>query len=124
MKTGAGIAVGLAVTLAAGGGYWFGQRPMASHGAPAASVAAVPAEGAKKERKLLYYRNPMGLPDTSPTPKKDPMGMDYIPVYEGEADETPASSEPRSGVRARFEVPQDLLDRGETGPRSNVTKTG
>ena len=34
--------------------------------------------GAKKERKLLYYRNPMGLPDTSPTPKKDPMGMDYI----------------------------------------------
>ena len=26
----------------------------------------------------------MGLPDTSPTPKKDSMGMDYIPVYEGE----------------------------------------
>jgi Cu(I)/Ag(I) efflux system membrane fusion protein len=26
----------------------------------------------------------MGLPDTSPVPKKDPMGMDYIPVYEGE----------------------------------------
>ncbi len=35
-------------------------------------------------RRLLYYRNPMGLPDTSPTPKKDSMGMDYIPVYEGE----------------------------------------
>src|SRR6266566_511790 len=35
-------------------------------------------------RKILYYRNPMGLPDTSPVPKKDPMGMDYIPVYEGE----------------------------------------
>jgi Cu(I)/Ag(I) efflux system membrane fusion protein len=35
-------------------------------------------------RKLLYYRNPMGLPDTSPVPKKDWMGMDYIPVYEGE----------------------------------------
>ena len=26
----------------------------------------------------------MGLPDTSPTPKKDSMGMDYIPVYEGD----------------------------------------
>jgi len=38
------------------------------------------------ERKVLYYRNPMGLPDTSPTPKKDSMGMDYIPVYEGDAD--------------------------------------
>src|SRR5262249_33199716 len=36
-------------------------------------------------RKILYYRNPMGLPDTSPVPKKDSMGMDYIPVYEGEA---------------------------------------
>jgi Cu(I)/Ag(I) efflux system membrane fusion protein len=36
------------------------------------------------QKKILYYRNPMGLPDTSPTPKKDWMGMDYIPVYEGE----------------------------------------
>ncbi|MCB1519156.1 MAG: efflux RND transporter periplasmic adaptor subunit [Hyphomicrobiaceae bacterium] len=43
------------------------------------------ATGAPK--KLLYYRNPMGLPDTSPVPKKDWMGMDYIPVYEGEEDE-------------------------------------
>lgn len=41
---------------------------------------------APSDRKILYYRNPMGLPDTSPTPKKDSMGMDYIPVYEGEAD--------------------------------------
>ena len=41
--------------------------------------------GAKNgKRKILYYRNPMGLPDTSPVPKKDWMGMDYIPVYEGE----------------------------------------
>ncbi|WP_052107771.1 efflux RND transporter periplasmic adaptor subunit [Aerolutibacter daejeonensis] len=36
---------------------------------------------AKAARKPLYYRNPMGLPDTSPVPKKDSMGMDYIPVY-------------------------------------------
>src|SRR5512135_1612111 len=28
----------------------------------------------------------MGLPDTSPVPKKDAMGMDYVPVYEGEAE--------------------------------------
>lgn len=34
--------------------------------------------------KILYYRNPMGLPDISRLPKKDPMGMDYIPVHEGE----------------------------------------
>jgi len=48
--------------------------------------AALPASA---KGKILYYRNPMGLPDTSPVPKKDSMGMDYIPVYEGEAgDET------------------------------------
>ena len=36
------------------------------------------------KQAILYYRNPMGLPDISPTPKKDSMGMDYIPVYESE----------------------------------------
>lgn len=36
------------------------------------------------ERRILYYRNPMGLADVSPTPKKDPMGMAYIPVYSDE----------------------------------------
>jgi Cu(I)/Ag(I) efflux system membrane fusion protein len=48
-----------------------------------AEDAPVPAE-ASKTRKPRYYRNPMGLPDTSPTPKKDSMGMDYIPVYDDE----------------------------------------
>jgi membrane fusion protein, copper/silver efflux system len=38
-----------------------------------------PAATAGGPRKILYYRNPMGLPDTSPVPKKDWMGMDYIP---------------------------------------------
>jgi membrane fusion protein, copper/silver efflux system len=43
-----------------------------------------PSPKGAESRKLLYYRNPMGLADTSPVPKKDWMGMDYIPVYEGE----------------------------------------
>jgi membrane fusion protein, copper/silver efflux system len=45
------------------------------------------AAAAAGERRILYYRNPMGLPDTSPVPKKDSMGMDYLPVYEGEEDD-------------------------------------
>jgi Cu(I)/Ag(I) efflux system membrane fusion protein len=44
-------------------------------------------DGSSGERKILYYRNPMGHPDTSPVPKKDSMGMDYIAVYEDEQDE-------------------------------------
>jgi Cu(I)/Ag(I) efflux system membrane fusion protein len=43
-----------------------------------------PAATAQGSRKIKYYRNPMGLPDTSAVPKKDSMGMDYIAVYEGE----------------------------------------
>lgn len=47
----------------------------------------VEAQSPAGPRRILYYRNPMGLPDTSPTPKQDSMGMDYIPVYEGEDDD-------------------------------------
>ena len=43
------------------------------------------------ERKILYYRNPMGLPDTSQAPKKDQMGMDYIPVYADEGNQSPGT---------------------------------
>jgi Cu(I)/Ag(I) efflux system membrane fusion protein len=68
------------------------MKNAASQGEGAVSVATGPIEGGKKQRKLLYYRNPMGLPDTSPTPKKDPMGMDYVPVYEGEDEGEPASA--------------------------------
>jgi Cu(I)/Ag(I) efflux system membrane fusion protein len=49
-----------------------------------AGARPTPPQQAQSDRKPLYYRNPMGLPDTSPVPKKDWMGMDYIPVYEGE----------------------------------------
>ncbi|WP_430242672.1 efflux RND transporter periplasmic adaptor subunit [Neorhizobium sp. DAR64861/K0K2] len=52
------------------------------------------------ERKVLYYRNPMGLPDTSPIPKKDSMGMNYLPVYEGD--------QPRAG---ELRVPLGKLQR-------------
>jgi Cu(I)/Ag(I) efflux system membrane fusion protein len=49
------------------------------------AAAAMPTTSASgTERKIKYYRNPMGLPDTSPVPKKDSMGMDYIAVYDGD----------------------------------------
>jgi Cu(I)/Ag(I) efflux system membrane fusion protein len=70
------------VPLAAAGlaGYWAGgQQHKVGSGGTATTVAAAPAG-----KQVLYYRNPMGLPDTSPVPKKDSMGMDYIPVYAGE----------------------------------------
>ena len=79
MKPAAALAAGLALAVAgAAGGYWFGQHPAQEH-----TAASAQTDGGKPAPKLLYYRNPMGLADTSPTPKKDPMGMEYIPVYEG-----------------------------------------
>ena len=56
--------------------YWLGVR--SNHVQSAAQVG----EQVKAEPRILYYRNPMGLPDTSDVPKKDSMGMDYIPVFE------------------------------------------
>jgi len=50
--------------------------------------------------EILYYKNPMGLPDTSPVPKKDSMGMDYIPVY--------ASAASGPGVRVAPEMIQTM----------------
>src|SRR5260221_5230235 len=46
-----------------------------------AAVAPAPKAAAGGEHRILYYRDPIGLPDTSPKPKKDAMGMDYLPVY-------------------------------------------
>ncbi|MBI4817429.1 MAG: efflux RND transporter periplasmic adaptor subunit [Deltaproteobacteria bacterium] len=37
------------------------------------------------ERRVLFYRSPMDPKQTSPTPRKDEMGMDYLPVYVDEA---------------------------------------
>jgi Cu(I)/Ag(I) efflux system membrane fusion protein len=75
----AATAIAIAVALAAVAGYRYG-----AHQGGAVQSAANASEPAQNGKKLLYYRNPMGLPDTSPTPKKDSMGMDYVPVYEGE----------------------------------------
>jgi Cu(I)/Ag(I) efflux system membrane fusion protein len=83
MKTKTFVAAGLFAALAGVAGYWIGSQQAGDGHLAEPGVASPAGPGGKK---LLYYRNPMGLPDTSPTPKKDSMGMDYIPVYEGEED--------------------------------------
>ncbi|HEX7507495.1 MAG TPA: efflux RND transporter periplasmic adaptor subunit, partial [Polyangia bacterium] len=48
--------------------------------------SATDSVGATKagERKILFYRSPMNPKQTSPVPRKDEMGMDYLPVHEDE----------------------------------------
>ncbi len=62
------------------------------------------------ERRIRYYRNPMGLPDTSPTPKKDSMGMDYLPVYEGDEDDD-SSVKVSAGKLQKAGVQTELAER-------------
>jgi Cu(I)/Ag(I) efflux system membrane fusion protein len=82
------VIVALVAAIGIGAGFWWGRTTAPGSSAKDASPVAAstdtaaPAKGDAK--RILYYRNPMGLPDTSPVPKKDSMGMDYVPVYEGE----------------------------------------
>jgi membrane fusion protein, copper/silver efflux system len=57
---------------------------------PAAGGTGAPAPSAPPpgDRKIVGYRHPMRSDVVSPTPAKDEMGMDYIPIYE----ETPPAS--------------------------------
>ena len=75
---------------------------------------AVTAPETAGDRRVLYYRNPMGLPDTSPVSKQDSMGMDYIPVYDGEgSDDGSVTVSPgklqRTGVRTTEAVLAPLV---------------
>jgi membrane fusion protein, copper/silver efflux system len=60
--------------------------------------------------KIRFYRNPMGLPDTSPTPKKDSMGMDYLPVYENEQDDD-SSVKVSAGKLQKAGVQTEMVER-------------
>ena len=85
------------------------------HGEVAAPPGA--AQGTPGDRQPLYYRNPMGLPDTSPVPKKDPMGMDYIPVY---AEDVQAAAQ--GMVRIAPERIQMIGVRSEAVSRRNLVR--
>ena len=123
MKTSNVILVLAALAGVGAGGYWLGgnrhvAQTTAAATQPGASAPAAPA----KTRKLLYYRNPMGLADTSPTPKKDPMGMDYIPVYEGE-DEDAGKPGSANQIRISTEKIQKLGVRTEAAALRALGKT-
>ena len=113
-----GVATLIVAALTAGAGYWFGKQQSVPHQDTQSKSSAL-NDGSSTERKILYYRNPMGLPDTSPTPKKDPMGMDYIPVYEGEQEATAGSP---NLIRISTEKVQKLGVRVEAASLRTLNK--
>ena len=80
--------VAVAALALVGGGLVAGALLFRSPAPPAAKPG---------ERRILYYRDPMNPQNTSPTPRKAPDGMDYVPVYadEGGAE---AGGEAKRGI--------------------------
>lgn len=105
------------IAASAAAGYWWGARRDTGANAAVESSAAQPAgTSADRKKKILYYRNPMGLPDTSPVPKKDSMGMDYVPVYEGEDKDT------GSALKLSLDKVQKLGVRTETATLREMSR--
>lgn len=89
------------VAASAAGGYWLARSTNADGDEKAATL----------ERRILYWVAPMDPTYRSDRPGKSPMGMDLIPVYEGE--------EPvdRAAVKIAPEVVQNLGIRTATAER-------
>jgi len=78
-------------------------------------VADTEVAPVKAEHKILYYRNPMQASVTSPTPMKDSMGMDYVPVYADEAGSVTVSGQADVRIAAgREQLIGVKLARAET----------
>jgi hypothetical protein len=121
--TGMGLGVIAVAAVAAAGGYWLGNRGsthVPGETTALAGASSLAGDTSTKERKLLFYRNPMGLPDTSPTPKKDPMGMDYIAVYAGRRGKR---ARPAGQIRISTEKVQKLGVRTEAARLRTLDQT-
>ena len=70
-------------------------------------------------RVIVFYRSPMDPKQTSPTPRKDDMGMDYVPVYADEMGQGGASQ-----VAGRAAVTIDQSRQQLIGLQTAVASTG
>jgi len=109
---------GIAVVAALGGGYWLGRSGQ-SHQPPATDAAEHAGHGGAlqqiaaevaKERQILFFQNPDGSADYSPTPKKDDKGRDYTPVYADPEPEPVAAKPAGKGKILYYRNPMGLAD--------------
>ena len=106
MKAGVIFTIAACVVVSAAVGYLIGQRQQTSSSAPPArdaSATEAPApEGENKDRRVLYWHDPMVPGAKFDKPGKSPfMDMDLVPVY---ADETSGDA----AVRVPANVTQSL----------------
>lgn len=98
------IIVAVVMLMMGIGGGWLANdyiQPIIIHHQQDGSQAA----RSEQNKQPLFYRNPMNPSVTSPVPKKDPMGMDYIPVY---ADDNNEDVQPAGTVKIDPVVAQNI----------------
>ena len=123
MRTFSWILLGLLLLVGGviGGIYLTGGRPaleriaagdLPSTGAEAATTSSPssPPPAGGGDAKILFYRDPMGLPEISTTPKKDWMGMDYLPVYDTPTGAVPGAADTGKGKVLYYRNPMGLPD--------------
>jgi Cu(I)/Ag(I) efflux system membrane fusion protein len=101
--------------------------PVKGDGAPGSHQASAPSapEDAGSRAKpledgeILFYRNPMDPTITSPVPRKDEMGMDYVPVY---AKEMASAAEQGAVVTIDPVVQQNMNVTTEPVVRRDITR--
>jgi Cu(I)/Ag(I) efflux system membrane fusion protein len=84
-----------------------------------ASGAEASAANGSGEREVLFYRSPMDPNVTSPVPRKDEMGMDFVPVY---ADEAQSAAKQGAVVTIDPAVEQNMNVTAERVSRRDVTR--
>ena len=91
----------------AGAGYLFHspERPSQAE-KPLAAATSVP----QPDRKPIYYQDPDGKPDYSPTPKRTADGRDYRPVYDEAAAVAPEQTPAGKGRILYYRNPMGLPD--------------
>ena len=113
----AGITIVVAVALGLGGGGGYGLALYLGIMTPNVGIDSVSGV----ERRPLYYRHPMNPEVTSPTPRKDDMGMDFVPVYADGAQ----SNEPAGTVKLNTAAVQNIgvrTTRAESRSMSHVVR--
>ncbi|MDH4120560.1 MAG: efflux RND transporter periplasmic adaptor subunit [Deltaproteobacteria bacterium] len=115
--------VAVALLVAATGllGVWGGYQWARQSGSSSTAGSSAPP----RERRILFYRNPMDPQVTSPVPAKDNMGMDFIPVYADEGTEN-GRQDPAGTVRIDPDVVQNIgvrTGRVEKHTLSNTIQT-
>jgi len=91
------------------GGYWLANSKQLSE-------QVLPS----RDKKVLFYRNPMNPSVTSAVPVKDAMGMDYVPVY---ADEDKTTNSPPGTVKIDGITSQNINVRTTKAVYSSLSHT-